>query len=76
MTGRSAALLGDLLTPQAIVLGSLATRLGDAWLDEVRTAFAAEVLPAVAAACRIVPAGLGERLQDCAALAAAGDGGD
>ena len=70
-TGRAAAILGDLLVPEAVVLGSLARRLGDRWLGRVRASFEAEVLPAVAERCRVVPAALGERLQDCAALAAA-----
>ncbi|BAM05007.1 ROK family protein [Phycisphaera mikurensis] len=72
MTGRTAAILGDLLVPGAIVLGSLAPRLGERWIGQVRAAFAAEVLPAVADRCRVVPAALGDRLQDLAALAAAG----
>ena len=73
MTGRAAAVLGDLLVPDAVVLGSLASRLGDGWLAGVRAAFEAEVLPAVAERCRVVPAALGDRLQDLAALAAAPD---
>lgn len=71
MTGHAAAILGDLLIPDAIVLGSMASRLGGAWIDTVRQVFAAEVLAAVAERCVIKPAALGDRLQDCAALAAA-----
>ncbi len=72
MTGRAAAILGDLLVPEAIVLGSLAPRLGERWLAAVRASFVAEVLPAVAERCVVEPAALGDRLQDLATLAAAG----
>ena len=69
--GDACALLADLLVPEVIVLGSLAAYLGEPWLAQVRRAYEAEVLPSTAAACRIVPSGLGSRLQDCSALAAA-----
>lgn len=67
--GEVCANLADFLRPDAILLGSLAMHLGQPWLDIVRAQFRAEVLPD--AACRIDPAGLGQRLQDCSALVVA-----
>jgi glucokinase len=69
--GDACATLGDLLRPDVILLGSLARYLGGQWVDAVRGRFTTESLPDTSSACRIVPAGLGERLQDCSALAAA-----
>jgi glucokinase len=69
--GDVCAMLGDLLRPDVILLGSLARYLGDAWVEAVRARFVGEVLADTAAACRIEPAGLGNRLQDCSALVVA-----
>jgi glucokinase len=69
--GETCALLADLFFPEIIVLGSLASHLGEPWLAQVRAAFSAEALPTAFKACQLVPAGLGRRLQDCSALAAA-----
>jgi glucokinase len=68
--GEVCANLGDLLRPDAILLGSLATHLGPKWVEIVRTRFRADALPDTAA-CPIEPAGLGPRLQDCSALVVA-----
>jgi len=68
-TGRLCASLADIFAPQAIVLGSLSRYFGQWWVDAVREEFAAEVLPANGAATKIIPAGLGERLQDLSAVA-------
>ncbi|MGD0542339.1 MAG: ROK family protein, partial [Tepidisphaeraceae bacterium] len=68
--GEVCAYLGDLLRPDAILLGSLAVHLGQPWVEIVRDRFHAEALPDTAY-CRIEPAGLGVRLQDCAALVVA-----
>jgi glucokinase len=70
--GEVCANLSDLLRPDAILLGSLALHLGQPWLDIVRAKFRAEAL--AAASCRIEPAGLGARLQDCSALVVAVSG--
>lgn len=70
-TGHACALLADLLFPHAIALGSLARYLGEPWMAAVRDTFAAEALPDAVALCRLAPAGLGPRLQDLSALAAA-----
>ncbi|MBN1514878.1 MAG: ROK family protein, partial [Phycisphaerae bacterium] len=69
--GRGLALLVDMLNPEIIVIGSLAVRLGDLVLRPAREELACEALPAAAAVCRIVPAGLGESLGDVACLCAA-----
>jgi glucokinase len=68
--GEVCANLGDLLRPDAILLGSLATHLGPKWVEIVRAQFRAEALPDTAE-CPIEPAGLGARLQDCSALVVA-----
>lgn len=69
--GRGLAILIDVLNPEVIVIGSLAVRLGDLVLGPARAEVQREALPQAAAACRIVPAELGERLGDVAALCAA-----
>lgn len=69
--GRGMALLVDTLNPQMIVLGSLAVALGDRVLVPARRALAEEALPQAVAACEIVPAKLGRRIGDAAALMAA-----
>ncbi len=69
-TGEVCANLGDLLRPDTILLGSLALHLGQPWVEIVRNRFRAEALPDTTT-CRIEPAGLGTRLQDCAALVVA-----
>ena len=69
--GRGLAILLDVLNPEVIVLGSLAVRLGDLILGPAREVLVEEALPGAVAACRIVPAELGERLGDVAALCAA-----
>ena len=69
--GDACALVGDVFVPEVIVLGSLARYLGETWVKAVERRFLAEVLPVVRANCRIRPPLLGERLQDCSAIAAA-----
>ncbi|HMV48745.1 MAG TPA: ROK family protein, partial [Blastocatellia bacterium] len=66
--GRGMALLVDTLNPQMIVLGSLAVALGERVLAPARQALAEEALTQAAAACEIVPAKLGKRIGDVAAL--------
>jgi glucokinase len=68
--GQGLALLIDALNPEMIVLGSLAVVLGERVLGPARRVVAAEALPQAAAACAIVPAGLGRRIGDVAALMA------
>jgi len=69
-TGEVCANLGDLLRPDMILLGSLATHLGESWVDLVRSQFRLEALPDTAE-CPIEPAALGPKLQDCSALVVA-----
>lgn len=69
--GRGMALLVDTLNPQMIVLGSLAVALGDRVLGPARRALAEEALPQAVADCEVVPAKLGKRIGDVAALMAA-----
>lgn len=69
--GEVAALLADALGLDLVLLGSLARYLGESWLARVRRSFELRVLPFIGAHCHIAPSGLGERLQDCSALAAA-----
>jgi len=72
--GEVCALLTDTLGLDRILLGSLARYLGAPWLAMVRESFEEHVLPAMGRQCRIEAAGLGDRLQDCSALAAAVSG--
>lgn len=69
--GRGLALLVDAFNPEVIVLGSLAVVLGDRVLGPARAVLAEEALPQAVAACEILPAILGDRLGDTAALMAA-----
>lgn len=69
--GRGMALLIDAFNPQMIVLGSLAVALGERVLGPARRVIAEEALPQAAAACEILPAALGTRIGDVAALMAA-----
>jgi len=71
VVGDACALLADLLVVERIVLGSAAMYLGPSWVAHVEARFHAQVLPSVAAACRVVPSTLGDRLQDCSGIAAA-----
>jgi glucokinase len=69
--GRGLAMLLDVLNPEVIVIGSLAVRLGELVLAPARDELRREALPGAVAACRILPAALGERLGDVASLCAA-----
>ncbi len=71
--GRGLAVLVDTLNPEVIILGSLGGALGDLFLDPARAIVRAECLPQSATACRIIPAELGARIGDVAALVAAID---
>jgi glucokinase len=69
--GRGLAMLVDVLNPDVIVVGTLGVVLGDLLLEPARAVVRAEALPRAVAVCRIVPAQLGSRLGDVAALMAA-----
>jgi glucokinase len=68
--GAACALLADLLVLDVIVLGSLATYLGEPWLRRVRTTFAREALPDRVERCVLRPPSL-DAVQDLSGLAAA-----
>jgi glucokinase len=69
--GRGLALLLDALNPQVIVFGSLGVALGERVLGPARKVIAREALPQAVAACELLPAALGGRIGDVAALMAA-----
>ncbi len=69
--GETIAILVDLLNPQVVVLGSLYVRARRHLEPALRRTLAAETLPELLAACRVVPAALGETIGDRQALAAA-----
>jgi glucokinase len=69
--GQGIALLVDALNPELVVLGSLGVVLGERVLGPARRVVQREALPQAAAACAIVPAALGARIGDVAALMAA-----
>lgn len=69
--GDALAILVDVLNPQRIVIGGLALRLGDHLLGPARQRMTTEALGAAAQVCSIVPAQLGERIGDVAAICVA-----
>jgi glucokinase len=69
--GEAMAILVDLLNPEKIVVGGLAMRLGESLLAPARLAIEREALPGSAPMCQVVPAALGERIGDVAALCVA-----
>lgn len=66
--GRGLALLIDVLNPEVIVLGSIYGRARDLIEPVMRQTIRREAIGLSAAACRIVPAALGEHIGDMAAL--------
>jgi glucokinase len=70
MLGRGIAYLVDLLSPEVVVLGSLAVRAGDLFLPPAQRVVDAECI-ADNLPCPVVAAALGERIGDIAALCAA-----
>jgi glucokinase len=74
--GQALAILIDLLNPDCIAVGGLALRMGEALLAPAREVIHGEALPGAAEVCRIVPAELGERIGDVAAICIAQGKGD
>ena len=69
--GKALAIIIDCFNPEVIVLGSIYTRSGQ-WLEaSMIEELKKEALPSALAACRIVPAGLGESLGIMSAIAVA-----
>lgn len=75
MLGRGLAILVDLLNPERIVIGSIFARAERWFRDEMEAALREEALPGNTAVCRVLPAALGERLGDLAAVTTAWMGG-
>ncbi len=71
MLGAGLALLVDLLNPEKIVIGSVFARAQNLLWPAAQRVLQSEALPAAAAACRVVPAGLTEAVGDLAALTVA-----
>lgn len=71
--GQGLALVIDLLNPERVVIGSIFARAGDLLIPAMERSLKEEALADSLAACAIVPAELGERLGDCAALALAAE---
>jgi glucokinase len=69
--GKALALMIDILNPELIVIGSMGFRLGELLLEPARKMIRKEAIPAAHKVCRIVPAQLGERIGDYAALCVA-----
>jgi len=69
--GEGLAILIDTLNPERIVLGSIFVRCGDLLENAMRKALKQEALKQNLEACQIVPAMLGERVGDVAALSIA-----
>ena len=69
--GRGLSLLIDFFNPDCVVLGSIFARSGDLLTASMRCALEREALPRALAAARIMPAALGDRIGDYAALALA-----
>lgn len=77
--GRGLAVIVDMLNPERIVIGSIYPRCREFLEPSMRAELEREALGPSAAACAVVPAGLGEAIGDRAslvlALAAAGGAG-
>jgi glucokinase len=69
--GRTLAVAVDILNPEMIVLGSIFARQHSFIWPECERVLREEALPLSLGVCRIVPAELGERIGDLAALAVA-----
>ncbi len=69
--GEALAILVDLFNPERIVIGGLAMRMGERLLEPARRTMAREALLASAKICQVVPAALGERIGDVAAICVA-----
>jgi glucokinase len=69
--GRGLAILIDVLNPQRIIIGSIFARQHDQLWPLVQSTLQEEALDSSLAACRILPAELGESIGDYAALATA-----
>ncbi len=69
--GRGLSVLIDILNPEVIVIGSIFARSAELLINEMNCEINKEALAQSAAVCKIVPAVLGEKIGDYAALAVA-----
>ncbi len=69
--GKGLAIIIDVLNPEAIILGSIYQRTENLLRDEMMEVLRRECLPEALAACRILPAELGDSIGDYAALSVA-----
>lgn len=74
MLGRGLSILIDLFNPEAIVLGSIYTRVPHLLIPSMEEELTRQCLPQSRKVCRILPALLGESLGDVAALTVAING--
>ncbi len=74
MLGRGISMLIDLLNPECVVVGSIYARARDLLDVSMREELEKETLSDSLAACKILPAMLGESLGDVAALMVAANG--
>lgn len=70
--GEGLAIIADILDPEAIIIGSIFARSGHLLIDSMKKSFRREAL-AQTAGCKIIPAGLGEKIGDLASLGIALD---
>ncbi len=69
--GKALSILVDLLAPECIVIGSIFTHSQGLLWPAARAVLEREALPQALAGCDVVPAALGRRIGDLAALAVA-----
>lgn len=71
--GEGLSILIDIINPEKIVIGSIFERSGELLIPKMEEALLKESLSYARNVCEIVPAKLGDRIGDCAALAVAGE---
>ena len=71
MLGATLSILIDLFNPELIVLGGVYMRSNGLLKDEMLRVIKEETLPAAGDVCKVVPAGLSEKIGDYAALSIA-----
>lgn len=72
--GRGLSILIDILNPEAIVIGSIFERSGELLIPAMEQSLKEEALPLALENCRILPAKLGDKIGDYAALGVALNG--
>jgi glucokinase len=74
--GKGIAVLVDILNPERIILGSIFVRCKEFLLPAIEETLFTEAIERSRKVCSIVPAGLGEKIGDFAALAVAIEGAE